>query len=274
MHWLLAAALLVGCPASAAPPAPPVRSAQDIAQLLAPSTAADAREALFGRLNDSAERGDGTAAYVLGSLYRRGAGFPGLLLKPNPGRALMWLHAAARLGELNAFAKLAETYAATGEPLEAMAWAQAYLYFIERDPSCTKPCTDVYATVLLARLFEALPADAEARIRDRTRQLLVRIGPEFELARAQKAKAAGAAKSDFAGARHRVAAPTAENAPQAGLVEFVVQIGTDGRVRDAWLLDAVPQADVGLALEKSVRALKFEPARTERYAIVPLVFGG
>jgi hypothetical protein len=249
---------------------PTVRTAQDIARVLAPATAPATREAVFGRLEAAAQAGDATAAYVIGSLYRRGADYEGLLLVRNPGRALKWLNAAAQGGELNAFAKLAATYAEMGEPLEAMSWAQAYDYFLQNDPACRKPCTDAYATALLGRLFAALPADAEARIRDRTRALLVRVGPRFELARRRKAKDAGLEPPSYAGARYRV---KATGLGSAALAEYVVRIGADGRVRDAWLLDALPALEAAAPLEPHVRALPFGAAGSERYGIVPVVFG-
>ncbi|HET9484398.1 MAG TPA: hypothetical protein VFO79_10615, partial [Xanthomonadales bacterium] len=260
---------------SAAESAPQAGLVEDIGRVLTPSTAAEERTALFARLDAAAQAGDPSAAYLIGSLYRRGADLSGLQLAKNPGRALKWLHAAALGGELNAFAKLAETYADIGEPLEAMAWAQAYAYFLERDPSCRKECGDGYTAALLKRLYAELPADAEEQITKRSREVLLKVGPSFEYARLRHAQEAGQRKPSYAGSRRKVDFVDRSESrpmPPAGIAEFVVRVDADGAIRDAWVLDSLPRADLAAELRATLLTMKLEAGAGDRYAIVPLVF--
>lgn len=275
LRSLVLLAALVAGPCPAAEPAPQVRTAEDVGRVLSPFTTAQEREALFGKLDAAAQAGDPTAAYVIGSLYRRGADFSGLLLVKNPGRALKWLHAAAHGGELNAFAKLAEIYAEMGEPLEAMAWAQAYAYFLERDPSCRKDCGDGYTAALLQRLYAALPADAEAQVTKRSREVLLKVGPSFEYARLQRAREAGEKQASYAGARRKVSfidRNESQPLPPAGIAEYVVRIDAQGAIRDAWVLDVLPRAELAAELRPTLLTMRFPAGAADRYAIVPLVF--
>lgn len=96
------------------------------------------------------------SAYVLGSLYPQGGErFEGLLAR-DPGRALPLLIHAARGGELNAFAKIAEAYQDTGDALEAMAWAQAFSFLLDRTADSKKSQADGYTAALLKRSYDAL----------------------------------------------------------------------------------------------------------------------
>ena len=71
-------------------------------------------------------------------------------------------------------------------------------------------------------------------------------------------------------------AQPSEPAPRNNAIVYKC-VNADGSVADAWLLDAVPDADLGLTLRKYAREMRAPPAhagvgKALRYAWMPVIY--
>lgn len=213
----------------------------------------EATKAAAARLQAAAEAGDSFAMYDIGSLHRQSGRKGAAVFAYDPGKALKWLTRAFDGGRLTAAYKIALTYAAIGDDMEAMGWAQVYSHFmrpIEQRQDRQSPLR----LVLLNDLYARIGSDREDAIEARLMTLLDKHGPPFEAARERAPRRHPDWIADEDECEVTVppgGAQAAVRIPGNGLVEYLVAIDARGRPTKSAALDATPQP----MLERDLRPL-------------------
>lgn len=222
----------------------PVLDTRHMAVVLDSRAEAAARQYALAEIRTAAEAGNSYAMYNLGSLARQSRFKDDPVVRHDPGAALMWLTRAFDAGRLTAAFKIAVTYRDLGDSLEAMAWLQAYNYYMKGGD---KPLPDArlnwlrrgHVADLMAKLQDDLKgADPEA-IRLRTIALLERHGTRFESALRTPTPDVSECrmKRPPKGFRAMVVHPV-----ESSVVEIVAVVDPDGSARDVHIMDSTPDA--------------------------------
>ena len=177
----LCLSMFVCCASLAATPGTAMVAPQDL--ILAIRAQNDeATKAAAARLQAAAEAGDSFAMYDVGSLHRQSGRKGAAVFAYDPGKALKWLTRAFDSGRLTAAYKIALTYAAIGDDMEAMGWAQVYSHFM-RPIEQRQDRQSQLRLALLNDLYARVGHDREDAIEERLMTLLDKHGPSFEAAR-------------------------------------------------------------------------------------------
>lgn len=130
----------------------------------------DATKAAAARLQ-AADAGNSFAMYDVGSLHRQSSRKGAAVFAYDPGKALKWLTRAFDGGRLTAAYKVALTYAAIGDDMEAMGWAQVYTHFVR--PTEKRSGRQIqFRLALLNDLYARIGRDREDAIESRLMTLL------------------------------------------------------------------------------------------------------
>lgn len=277
------ATLLILCgSASAATPAPtqnPVAAPERIAlnaswaQVLDKNVPLARRQQALSKIEQEAQTGDQHDMYVLGSLYHIGQHASGSLVQQDLVKASLYLGNAATRGSVLAMAKMAEIKLATRQYREAMNWAQIYGHYALLLPKGDRP-HDGYAAELVQRILDRLGKSAMPEVMRDVNSFIashdadIRAGTDSNLT--------GEVLHPVPKAKPYIA-PNGRITPYAGFADYLLAFNADGSVADAWLLDAVPDADLGLTLRKYAREMRVSPAhagigKTLRYAWMPVIY--
>lgn len=131
----------------------------------------DATKAAAARLQAAADAGNSFAMYDVGSLHRQSSRKGAAVFAYDPGKALKWLTRAFDGGRLTAAYKVALTYAAIGDDMEAMGWAQVYTHFVR--PTEKRSGRQIqFRLALLNDLYARIGRDREDAIESRLMTLL------------------------------------------------------------------------------------------------------
>lgn len=227
----------------------------------------EATKAAAARLQAAAEAGDSFAMYDVGSLHRQSGRKGAAVFAYDPGKALKWLTRAFDGGRLTAAYKIALTYAAIGDDMEAMGWAQVYSHFmrpIEQRQDRQSPLR----LALLNDLYARVGRDREDAIEARLMTLLDKHGPRFEAARdrAPRRHPDWIADADECAVTLPPEGARAEvRIPGNGLVEYLVAIDARGRPTELAALDATPQPMLERDLRPLVRRIDCKAQGRTRY---------
>ncbi len=277
------ATLLILCgSASAATPVPvqnPVATPERIAlnaswaQVLDKNVPLDRRQQALSKIEQQAQTGDQHDLYVLGSLYHMGQHAPGSLVRQDLVKASLYLGNAATRGSVLAMAKMAEIKLATRHYREAMNWAQIYGHYALLLPKGNRP-HDGYAAELVQRILDRLGNSAMPEVMRDVNSFIashdadIRAGTDSNLT--------GEALHPVPNDKPYVA-PGGRITPYAGFADYLIAFNDDGSVAHAWLLDAVPDPDLGLTLRKYAREMRVPPVhegigKAWRYAWMPVIY--
>ena len=265
----LIAALLIAAPSAVvlAAKAEPAIAPADL-MLVIDAKNEEATKAAAARIQAAADAGNSFAMYDVGSLHRQSSRKGAAVFAYDPGKALKWLTRAFDGGRLTAAYKVALTYAAIGDDMEAMGWAQVYTHFVR--PTEKRSGRQIqFRLALLNDLYARIGRDREDAIESRLMTLLDKHGPSYE---------AGARRNE---PRHPdwiddeddcklTELPIRHNEPVRqpvdGLVEYLVEIDEQGRPGTFAALDSAPQAMIERDLRDHVQRLDCKPQRRTRYA--------
>ncbi len=215
------------------------------------------RRQLGKQFEDAAMQGDATWLYALGSLYRIGDGNPSSPFPKDIDKAREYLSRAALRGQRSAMAKLVFLEVDAGNRFEANVWAQMFVHYqaIGRSDEGDS-LRGVHATVLsvaqdgfpesdVARLEQrvmAMIASYDAAIRTGLEKILQeRAKNPLNTARGERCSPS---RAQFESGRVR------GKSASAGGAEYFITFAANGRVADAWMLDAWPD----LRVERTLRA--------------------
>lgn len=222
----------------------PVLDPKHMAVVLDTRAGIAARQDALAQIRAAAEAGNSYAMYNLGSLARQSRFRDDGVVRHDPGAALMWLTRAFDAGRLSAAFKVAVTHRELGDPLEAMAWLQAYTYYMKGGD---KPLPDArlnwlrrgHIADLMAKLQNDLKGTDPEAIRLRTIALLDQHGARFEAAGRTPVPEGRSCqvKRPPKGFRASVVHPV-----ESSLVEIVAVVDPDGSARDVFILDSTPDA--------------------------------
>ena len=229
----------------------------------------DATRASAARLQAAAEAGDSFAMYDIGSLHRQPGRKGAAVFAYDPGKALMWLTRAFNAGRLGAAYKIALTYAAIGDDMEAAGWASVYAHYL-RPYEAANDAPNPLRVNLMNDLQTRIGRGREEAVDARRMTLLDKHSARFEAARKQPAAAHPQVIEAGDACTHAVPANGygAELAlPTDVLVEYVVQIQPNGRPGTFAVLDAASQAIADRAVQSLVERMNCKPRNAERYAI-------
>ncbi|TAL84803.1 MAG: hypothetical protein EPN74_10350 [Rhodanobacter sp.] len=244
------------------------------AVILNPNLPLIQRQHALAAVEHKALRGDVFELYMLGSLYHMGEYGRSALVRKNLVKASLYLGNAAVRGSVLAMAKMAEIKYATHDYREAMNWAQIYAHYASLLPRGRRP-HDGYVAELVKRILDKLGQSAMPSImRDADSFMALHDATIRTYAAHQR-------RNDIV-LRGRRSVPflTAEGqlAPRAGFADYLLGFKPDGSLSQVWLLDAVPDPQLGLALQRTVdqtRASAVAATSGEsstRYAWLPVIY--
>ncbi len=231
------------------------------------------RQQALSRIEQATQTGDQHDLYLLGSLYHMGQHARGSFVQPDLVRASLYLGNAAMRGSVLAMAKMAEIKLAMHEYREAMNWAQIYGHYELLLPRSERP-HDGYAAELVRRIADKLGRAAMPEIMSDVNSFLA----------SNDAQIRAGTDSRFA-AEHVTPAPKSKVylppnghfAPRAGFADYLLAFNADGSLADMWLLDAVPNPDLGMTLRRYAQEMTVPPMAAGkgsalRYAWMPVMY--
>ncbi len=225
------------------------------------------------RIEQAAQTGDQHELYVLGSLYHMGQRSHVSPVQQDPVKASLYLGNAAIHGSILAMAKMAELKLAARQYREAMNWAQIYGHYASLLPRSRRP-HDGYAAELLQRVIARLGPSAVPDVMRDVDSFIA--SHDAEIRAGTDSQFTGEIPHPAADARPYVA-PAGRFPPRAGFADYLLAFKADGSVADAWLLDAVPDPDLGLTLRKYANEMQIAPLKANtgaavRYGWVPVMY--
>jgi hypothetical protein len=228
----------------------------------------DATHDAAARIQAAADAGNSYAMYDIGSLHRQSSRKGAAVFAYDPGKALKWLTRAFDGGRLTAAYKIALTYAAIGDDMEAMGWAQMYGHFVR--PSEQRSGRQIqFRLSLLNDLYARVGRDRESAIEARLMTLLDKHGQSYEDGLRRSEPRHPDWVDDEDGCKLTPLPIHYEKPmrqPDDGLVEYLVEIDTEGRPGAFAALDSTPQAMIERDLRDQVQRLDCKPLRRTRYA--------
>jgi hypothetical protein len=243
------------------------------AQLLDSSIPLAQRQQALAKIGQEAQTGDQHDLYVLGSLYHMGQDAPGSLVQQDLVKASLYLGNAATRGSVLAMAKMAEIKLASRQYREAMNWAQIYGHYVMLLPKGDRP-HDGYAAELVQRIIDKLGKSAMPEVMRDVDSFIA--AHDADIRSGSDSKLAGTVLHPAPRSKAYVT-PHGRLALHAGFADYFLSFNPDGSVAKAWLLDAVPDAELGLTLRKYTHEMTVPPARTGsektlRYAWMPVIY--
>ena len=243
------------------------------AQVLDGSVPLAQRQQALSKIEQEAQTGDQHDLYVLGSLYHMGRDASGSLVQRDVAKASLYLGNAATRGSVLAMAKMAEIKLASRQYREAMNWAQIYGHYVMLLPKADRP-RDGYAAELVQRVIDRLGKSAMPEIMRDVDSFIA--AHDADIRSGTDSKLTGAVLHPAPKSKAYVA-PHGRLAAHAGFADYLLSFNPDGSLAKAWLLDAVPDAELGLILQKYASELTVPPAKagsdgTSRYAWMPVIY--
>jgi hypothetical protein len=243
------------------------------AQVLDKNVPLAQRQQALSKIEQEAQTGDQHDLYVLGSLYHMGQDAPGSLVQQDLVKASLYLGNAATRGSVLAMAKMAEIKFATRQYREAMNWAQVYGHYAMLLPKGDRP-HDGYAAELVQRIIDKLGKSAMPEVMRDVDSFIA--AHDADIRSGTDSKLTGAVLHPAPKSKAYVT-PHGRIAPYAGFADYFLSFNPDGSVAKAWLLDAVPAAELGLTLQKYTNEMTVPPAnagseKTSRYAWMPVIY--
>jgi len=259
-----------------------------VSRVIDPALPADVVARDMAALVAAAEQGSPYAAYLLGTLYRWGPAHPASRLPLDRALADQWLRRAALSGHLGAMAGLAENALVDGRTREALVIALARVHYGKRSAAIgAMPGGRRFEHGLVDRAFAALGQPATESLQA---ELLAEVnafvdahgaGIESGLADAKTLNAGR--DCPVSGEKERrpleiraVSSVLLEaerregEAPQHAL--FHLEVGADGRVDRALLLDFSPGPEAVKPLQRAAEGMLFNKLKgaPPRRALFPL----
>ncbi|WP_149363115.1 hypothetical protein [Rhodanobacter sp. T12-5] len=227
----------------------------------------------LSKIEQEAQTGDQHDLYVLGSLYHMGQHASGSPVRQDLVKASLYLGNAATRGSVLAMAKMAEIKLATRQYREAMNWAQIYGHYALLLPKGDRP-HDGYAAELVQRILDRLGKSAMPEVMRDVNSFIA--SHDADIRAGTDSNFTGEVLHPVPKAKPYIA-PNGRITPYAGFADYLLAFNADGSVADAWLLDAVPDADLGLTLRKYAREMTAPPAhagvgKALRYAWMPVIY--
>jgi hypothetical protein len=243
------------------------------AQVLDGSVPLAQRQQALSKIEQEAQTGDQHDLYVLGSLYHMGQHAPGSLVQQDLVKASLYLSNAATRGSVLAMAKMAEIKLATRQYREAMNWAQIYGHYALLLPKGDRP-HDGYAAELVQRIIDKLGKSTMPEVMRDVDSFIA--AHDADIRSGTDSRLMGAVLHPAPKSKAYVA-PHGRIAPHAGFADYFLSFNPDGSVAKAWLLDAVPDAQLGLTLQKYTNEMTVQPTKageekTSRYAWMPVIY--
>lgn len=243
------------------------------AQILDGTVPLAQRQLVLAGIEEQARTGDQHALYVLGSLYHMGQPSRSSAVQQDLVKARLYLGNAAMRGSILAMAKMAEIRFAERQYREAMNWAQIYGHYEVLLPRGDRP-HDGYVAELIRRIADKLGQSAMPEImRDvdgfvAAHDADIRAGTDSQLT------------GEVLHPTHSGKAylpPAGRFAPKAGFADYLLVFRADGSLANAWLLDAIPDPEVGVLLRKYAEEMQVPPVganaqRPLRYAWMPVMY--
>jgi hypothetical protein len=243
------------------------------AQVLNENIPGAQRQQALSWIEQEAQTGDQHDLYLLGSLYHMGQDAHGSLVQRDFVKASLYLGNAAIRGSVLAMAKMAEIKLAMRQYREAMNWAQIYGHYERLLPKSKHP-HDGYAAELVQRIADKLGRSAMPGIMNDVNSFIalndakIRAGTDSKFA---TEKLAPAPKSKA------YLPPNGRFAPRAGFADCLLAFNADGSLADVWLLDAVPDPELGVILRRYAQEMTIPPMAAGagsalRYAWMPIMY--
>jgi hypothetical protein len=243
------------------------------AQVLDGSVPLAQRQQALSKIEQEAQAGDQHDLYVLGSLYHMGQDAPGSLVQQDLVKASLYLGNAATRGSVLAMAKMAEIKLATRQYREAMNWAQIYGHYALLLPKGDRP-RDGYAAELVQRIIDKLGKSAMPEVMRDVNSFIA--SHDADIRARTDGDLTGEVLHPWPKDKPYIA-PNGRIAPYGGFADYLIAFNVDGSVAKVWLLDAVPDTELGLALRKYANEMTVLPAKaggekTLRYAWMPVIY--
>ncbi|MBN8887388.1 MAG: sel1 repeat family protein [Rudaea sp.] len=247
----------------------------------AQAPAAD-RQATFDYFNKLALAGNTAAQYLIGSLYRIGDRLPGNVAPRDLDMANKYLSTAAAHGHLRAMAKMAELELSRKHYLEAMIWAQLFGYYAGLNGADAKTIKDsseaAYLADLIRRVADRLDAKQMPTVQENMNVVIAEHDADIRKGMAGGANSFGSSSGRLEyrnSGRHKFVDPPRHGEPKDVLADYLVAFDAKGEAAQAWLIDALPDVDLGKSLKVVALGVEIneDPAASGlRWGVVPINF--
>jgi hypothetical protein len=240
--------LAVGASATE-PPSPPIPP-QRWVKILDPAVDLTERRKLLADAEADASTDDPHGLYVLGAIYDRGGRAGSVLAQRDPDKASLYFGNAALHGDVSAMASLAELKLGKHDYREAMNWAQIYAHYQPRDKRAMTQGS--YMAELVKRIGDKLGANAMPDVMRDVDSFIAKNDATI-LGGMMQGSSCGAVPTTSPNAN--AVTPSGRLTPLGGMAAFLVTFAPDGKVSDAFLVDAVPGDDIIPMLRKRVTGM-------------------
>ncbi|MFC5438301.1 hypothetical protein ACFPME_17200 [Rhodanobacter umsongensis] len=244
------------------------------AQVLNDSIPTAQRQQALSRIEQAAQAtGNQHELYLLGSLYHMGEHAHGSFVPRDLIKASLYLGNAATRGSVRAMAKMAEVELAMHEYREAMNWAQIYGHYELLLPHGVRPHHG-YAAELVQRIADKLGRSTMPEIMSDVNSFIASNDAAIRAGNGGASAPNGLMPWPESKA---FLPPSGRLAPRAGFADYLLAFNRDGSLADMWLLDAVPDPPLGLALRQYAREMVVAPMPAGagpalRYAWLPMAY--
>jgi hypothetical protein len=281
---VLASCIVLPLALQAATPSKTNIYAGDEARMLDVHTPTAERKRLFDGYEHSAQNGNASDQYLVGSLYRVGQQLPNSPVARDLNKASLYLSNAAARGNVYAMAKMAEIDLESGDYLQAMNWAQLYAHYSSLLPEDDRPAPG-YLAELINRISKKYDSHKDADVLKDVNQFIAAydagIRAELDHGYLQVFSDDNPMKETSSRERnmslHQRLDPAFDEAvPMAGFADYVVAFKPDGTASEAWPIDVVPSTGLNEKLRPYAMAITVSPATNKadvalRYAATPII---
>jgi len=235
------------------------------------------RQVVFRAYESCAQTGDPDAQDLVGSLYWMGQALPGALVSKDRAKAILYLSNAAAHGMVLDMAKMAELEYTAADYQSSLVWAVLFTHYESLLATGTHTGPNGYAAELLARIYAKLPEKKRGAAIEDANNFIVQYDAAIR-SHVQHAKEGAPTwmntKDNLVEIPMQPVWKGSVDMPFAAMVEYLVAFNPDGTVSNAWMLDALPDIEVGRMLRDNVTRWKVSPSNDPelRYLRVPIFF--
>jgi TPR repeat protein len=258
---------------AAKPDASGTASTNAWATVLDPQTPQAERQQALMKLQQATDNNDQHNLYLLGSLYWMGRRASGAPVDQDLDKASIYMGNAATHGSLLGMAKMAEIDLAMHKYHEAMIWAQVYGHYATSRPKSER-AGEGYLAELVQRIIDKLGRSGVSDAMPDVASFIdahdadIRAGDGNDLG--EHANHPASKSKPYLTADHQFN-------PRSGIADYFLVFKPDGSVAHAWLLDAIPDPELGKALQKYAGDMTLPPieahaGQAPRYGWVPVGF--
>ena len=249
------------------------------AGLLDPETPIKQRRAIVGELeviarNDS-EPG---VLYLLGSLYRQDPAHSNSPVEQDLNRARELLSRAALRGKIPAMAKLSTIELQSGNRLEANVWAQLYYHYAKDLATADPRWTGGFAASILRNAQDGFPSKEIETLNSSVGAMITQYDAQIRLGLKEisESESGNRFRDARPGKRVLLKPETSKGRKlESGMSEYVLEFAADGSVKQAWAVDAWPNARLARILRIIVLGYRVEPGVVREaagmLAVLPVV---